>query len=186
MLGLKPMKNRLSLAIILPLFAVFCLWVNLFFIGPVLVSHGYTTLNTLLYVGFRLVIFIALAFVLVRFVGRNRPQAMSSVLLVGAVDQVLLKGLWMQADVKAHPELWVGVKMDSQVMFTGLAQGYLFFVPFVLILAFLGTELTRFRADLKRERDLALKPLRSQKSEANESEAKEPVAEEKASDHASS
>ena len=157
------MKNRILLALGLPIAAVFGFWLNLFVIGPMIVDAGHMVLNNIVYLVFRLGTFIFLGYALAKWAGRGRAQALSSVMLVGAFDQVLLKGLWMIRDVKKHPELWTGVSMEPTVLFVGLAQGYLFFFPFVLILAFLGIELTRFGSELKEDRERALEPLQSTK-----------------------
>lgn len=151
--------SKLFLALLLPFLGISLLAIHYFLIGPILMNHGKENLNTGIYLMLRLVLFSGLGYSLVKWAGRKRPQALAAVLMVGGVDQIFFKGFWMLHDVKIHPEVWAGVEMAPVKLFTGLAQAYLFFIPFVLILAFLGTELTRFAFDLKRDKELAEKKL---------------------------
>ena len=148
------LHHRLFLTLALPLLGIAILAFNYFLVGPMLMARGYDALTKILYLVVRLVIFVGLGFTLARYAVRNRPQTLSAIFLVGAIDQILWKGLWLRHERLTHPAEWAGLSVDSTGLFIGLAQGYLFFTPFVLILGFLGVELTRFRAELARDRAL--------------------------------
>jgi hypothetical protein len=107
--------------------------------GPVAAQYIYLAIR-ILGLGF-------LAYGLTRFALRNRFQTISTVLLVGLVDQVLLKGLWVKRDIAANPANWEGFAPTDAAIFVNMATGYLFFVPIVLILCFVGIEGTKFRKE---------------------------------------
>jgi len=99
------------------------------------------------YVLIRVIGLAGLAYGLAKFAKRNRFQTLSTVLLVGFIDQVILKGLWIKQDIRIHPAEWVGFEPTTASIFLTMSYGYLFFTPLILILAFVGMESTRFRSD---------------------------------------
>ena len=99
------------------------------------------------YVIIRALGLIFLARALVLYAQRNRFQVLTTVLLVGFIDQVFIKGLWIQGDMRANPAAWQDFHPSNAALFVNLASGYLFMVPIVLILCFLGMESVRFRKD---------------------------------------
>lgn len=138
--GVLPWLFGLPLGI-LSLFAL-----NLFVIEPLLRGIS-PVLAQLTYIGIRVFGLIGLAFGLTRYGQRNRFQTLSTVLLVGFIDQVFLKGIWIKKDLAANPAAWQGFEPTNSAIFVNMATGYLFFVPIVLILSFLGMEATRFKRD---------------------------------------
>ena len=103
----------------------------------------------MIYILVRVAGLIFLAYGLAKNAKRNLFQVVSTVLLVGFIDQVFLKGIWIKQDMVAHPADWVGIEPTNSVIFLNMAMGYLFFIPIILILSFLGMESTRFKRDWK-------------------------------------
>ncbi len=122
---------------------------NLFILEPVIRSVFNPLVGQYAYIIIRVVGLVALAFGLARYAQRNRFQTVSTVLLVGFIDQVFIKGLWVKRDMTENPASWAGFEPTNAAIFVNLATGFLFFVPIVLILTFLGMEATRFRSDWK-------------------------------------
>lgn len=120
---------------------------NLFVIEPFLNHSVSPVVAQLSYIAIRVIGLVVLAFGLTRYAFRNRFQTISTVLMVGFIDQVFLKGLWVKRDIAANPAGWVGFEPTNSAIFVNMATGYLFFVPIVLILSFLGMEATRFKRD---------------------------------------
>jgi hypothetical protein len=120
---------------------------NLFALEPLVHRVVGPAAAQLFYVVLRIAGFIGLAYGLTRYAGRNRFQTMSTVLLVGLVDQVVFKGFWVKRDMAIHPAAWQGFEPTNAAIFVTLAKSYLFFTPILLILSFLGMESTRFRKD---------------------------------------
>lgn len=118
--------------------------VNLFFlegwirtsIGPLAAQYSYIVI--------RIIGLGALAHGLTRFAFRNRFQVISTVLLVGFIDQVFIKGFRIKQDILANPSNWTGFEPTNAAIFVNMATGYLFFIPVVLIVSFLGMFSTHF------------------------------------------
>ena len=121
---------------------------NLFVLGPYLTQSVNGGVANFAYISVRILSFVALAYALARFAKRNRFQTLSTVMGVAFVDQVILKWFLLHQDMKANPTQWDGV--TDGALFYGVSTGFLFFAPFVLLLAFLGFELIRFRQDWKK------------------------------------
>lgn len=133
--------------IILPLGILALFALNLFVLEPILSRLVGPKAAQFSYIIVRVIGLVALAFGLTRYALRNRFQTISTVLLVGLIDQVLLKGLWVKRDMALNPAAWEGFAPTNAAIFVNLSTGYLFFVPIVLILCFLGMEATRFKRD---------------------------------------
>jgi hypothetical protein len=131
-------------ALILALFAV-----NLFLLEPIFTRSIGPRGAQFAYIVIRVAGLVLLAYGLATKAKRNRFQTISTVLLVGFIDQVLLKGIWVKQDMLIHPEAWTGIEPTNSVIFLNMAMGYLFFIPLILILAFFGMESTRFSRDWK-------------------------------------
>ena len=133
---------------ILTLFAL-----NQFAFGPLLEKSAGPRAAQMVYVVVRVAGLVGLAYGLAsdskNGAKRNRYQTLSTVIFVGFLDQVFLKGLWVKQDMLVHPEAWVGFEPSNASIFLTLAMGYLVFTPMILILAFFGMEATRFRRDWK-------------------------------------
>lgn len=140
-------SGLLAWLIFLPLGVLSLFAMNLFVIEPILNRGVHPVAAQLTYIGIRVFGLIGLAFGLTRYAQRNRFQTISTVLLVGFIDQVFLKGLWIKRDIGANPAAWEGFTPTNAAIFVNMATGYLFFVPIVLILSFLGMEATRFKRD---------------------------------------
>lgn len=125
--------------------AIFAL--NLFALQPVLIDLIGPRSAQFGYILIRIAALVWLARALAKNAKRNRFQVLSTVLLVGFIDQVVLKGIWVRHDMGIHPADWEGIEKSS--VFITMAMGYLFFIPIVLILAFVGMESIRFRRDWK-------------------------------------
>jgi len=140
-------KLGLVFAISAGILALFAL--NLFVLEP-LISKGIgPRAAQLTYIVIRIVGLAGLAFLLAKNAKRNRFQTVSTVLLVGFIDQVFLKGMWIKQDMIVHPADWTGIEPTNAAIFINMAMGYLFFIPIILILAFVGMESTRFRREWK-------------------------------------
>lgn len=115
-------------------------------IGPWLKDRMGEAPSNVFYMVSRLVGFIALGLILKGWASRNRIQTLSSIGLVGFFDQVLLKWLFLKQEIQAHPELWKDVPAAQEPLnlFFALTQGFLFFIPVLLIMGFIGMELSRF------------------------------------------
>lgn len=137
----------LAWLIFLPLGVLALFAVNLFILEPIISRVVGPAAAQFSYIVLRVAGLVALAFGLARGAQRNRFQTISTVLLVGFLDQVFLKGLWVKRDLVANPVAWQGFEPTNAAIFVNLATGYLFFVPIVLILCFLGMEATRFKRD---------------------------------------
>ncbi len=122
---------------------------NLFVLQPLFTQVIGPRAAQMVYIFLRVAGLIFLAYGLAKFARRNRFQTVSTVLLVGFIDQVFLKGIWVRQDMAIHPADWTGFEPTNSVIFLNMAMGYLFFIPLVLILAFLGMESTRFTRDWK-------------------------------------
>lgn len=96
------------------------------------------------YIAIRVLGLGALAHGLTRYAFRNRFQVISTVLLVGFIDQVFIKGLRIKQDILANPGNWTGFEPTNAAIFVNMATGYLFFIPVVLIVSFLGMFSTHF------------------------------------------
>lgn len=129
---------------ILVLFAI-----NLFVLEPVFSKWIGPRAAQIVYIIIRIAGLVGLAYGLARDAKRNRFQTVTTVLLVGFIDQVILKGIWIRSDIAANPAAWVGVEPGNAAIFVNMAMGYLFFIPIILILAFVGMEATRFRREWK-------------------------------------
>ena len=129
---------------ILVLFAL-----NLFVLEPIVTREVGPRAAQFVYIGIRILGLVGLAYGLAKNAKRNRFQTISTVLLIGFIDQVFLKGIWIKQDMAVHPADWDGFEPVNSVIFLNMAMGYLFFIPVVLILAFVGMESTRFRRDWK-------------------------------------
>ncbi len=142
-------SNTSSLAWVigLPLAVILLFALNLFVFEPLLSRIANSAVAQILYIVIRIVGLIGLAFGLVKFGHRNRFQTVTTTLLVGFIDQVFLKGIWIKRDILANPEAWKGFEPTNAAVFVNMATGYLFFIPIVLILSFVGMESTRFRRD---------------------------------------
>lgn len=115
-------------------------------IGPWLKNQIGEQPSNVFYMVSRLLGFLGLGLVLKGWALRNRIQTLSSIGLVGFFDQVILKWFYLRREIQTHPELWKDVPnaLDPTNLLFGLAQGFLFFVPILLILGFFGMELARF------------------------------------------
>ena len=127
--------------------AIFALY--LFVLQPLVTTGVGPRAAQLVYIVIRVGGLILLAYLLAKDAKRNRLQVITTVLLVGFIDQVLLKGLWIKRDMAIHPADWVGFEPTNAAIFVNMAIGYMFFIPIVAIFAFLGMESTRFRRDWK-------------------------------------
>lgn len=141
------MTSRTIPYIFLPLGILALFAINLFLLEPLLSRTLGPVAAQISYIVVRVAGLIALAFGLTRYAQRNRFQTVTTVLLVGFIDQVFLKGLWVKRDIAVNPTSWEGFAPNNAAIFVNLAAGYLFFVPIVLILCFLGMEATRFKRD---------------------------------------
>jgi hypothetical protein len=92
----------------------------------------------------RAAIFAVAAYGLITWAGRTRVQALALVGLLGFVDQVVIKSGIMIYEMRKDPAYWEGISRIA-VLF-GIATSYLFFLPIVLILGFLGSFLAEDRA----------------------------------------
>lgn len=129
---------------ILALFAL-----NLFVLEPVIHKLAGSRAAQVVYVLVRIAGLIGLAYALAKNAKRNRFQTITTVLLVGFLDQVVLKGIWIKRSMVADPAAWAGIAPENAAIFVNMAMGYLFFIPIILILAFVGMEATRFRSEWK-------------------------------------
>jgi hypothetical protein len=144
-----PARNQVARVLqfsggILALFAL-----NQFAFGPLIESAVGGRAAQAVYVAIRVIGLVALAYLLAKNAKRNRFQTLSTVILVGFIDQVFFKGIWVKQDLSLHPEAWVGFEPTTASIFLTLAMGYLFFTPMILILGFFGIESSRFRRDWK-------------------------------------
>ncbi|RYZ72890.1 MAG: hypothetical protein EOP09_02575 [Proteobacteria bacterium] len=115
---------------------------HIFVVGPHIQGKG---LEVAVFMITRVLTGVILGYLLTRFAGRNRFQSVSSIILVFLIDQVIFKGVWALQDQKIHPELWEG--LSNQALFSGLASGFMFFMPVILVVGFIGTEAgLRYRA----------------------------------------
>lgn len=146
---LEPSSASLRRVFLLSAGVLLLFAVNLFYLEPILSRALGARAAQFMYIVIRIVGLAGLAYGLAKNAKRNRFQTVSTVLLVGFLDQVFLKGIWIKRDIGIHPADWVGLEPTNSVIFLNMAMGYLFFVPIVLILAFLGMESTRFRRDWK-------------------------------------
>lgn len=134
--------SRLVRSLLFMVTSLAILALQYFVIGPNIRENG---LAVAVYMGTRVLIGVGLGYLLTRYAERNRFQSVSSVVLVFLVDQVAFKGLWALQNQKVHPELWDNLSGDALV--SGLASGFVSFMPVILVIAFVGTELgLRFRA----------------------------------------
>ncbi len=115
-------------------------------LGPWLKDQIGEERSNVFYMVSRLIGFLGLGIVLKGWALRNRIQTLTSIGFVGFFDQVLLKWVFLRGDIHSHPELWKDIPMaqDPVNLFFGLTQGFLYFIPILLILGFFGTELARF------------------------------------------
>jgi hypothetical protein len=147
--SLSPASSPTSLGRVFALCAVVLIIfaLNLFALQPFLMTTIGPRAAQTGYVLVRVLGILGLAFGLAKNAKRNRFQILSTVLLVGFIDQVFLKGIWIKHDMSVHPAAWAGIQPVNSMIFLNMALGYLFFIPLVLILAFFGMEATRFRKD---------------------------------------
>ncbi len=138
----------LSLAV-LTLFAI-----NLFILQPIISRAVGPRAAQFVYIVIRILGLVGLAYALSKNAKRNRFQAISTVLLVGFIDQVLFKGIWVKRDMMVNPADWVGMEPTNAMIFLNMSIGYLAFTPVILILAFVGMESTRLTRDWKVKPDL--------------------------------
>lgn len=127
-------------AAILALFAL-----NQFVFGHWLEQVFNPRVSGFIYVLIRAFGLVYLGRVLVMHAGRNRFQVLSTVLFIGMLDQVAIKGAWILQDMRNNPAAWQDFHPTNAALFVNLATGYLFMVPVVLILSFFGMESTRIR-----------------------------------------
>ncbi|MBC7386992.1 MAG: hypothetical protein H7301_12635 [Cryobacterium sp.] len=123
---------------------------NLFLLEPFMSKAVNPAFAGTIYTVVRILGLVFLGYALTRYAGRNRFQVISTVLLIGFIDQVFLKGLWVSRDTHLHPENWVGIDPSNAAIFVNMAMGFLFFIPIVLILSLLGIEATRFHREWTR------------------------------------
>ena len=114
--------------------AVAVLAVEYFGVQPLLERLAGEVPGALVYVVFRAFVFVAVAYALTRWAGRNRFQALTSVMMVGVVDQVIFKFLALSG---SSAEVSAGIRLY------GLAVGYVVFIPILLLFALLGVETAR-------------------------------------------
>ena len=142
----SPAENLVRLfALCGGILGIFALY--LFVLQPLLTAGIGPRAAQLIYIVIRVGGLMVLAYTLAKDAKRNRLQVLSTVLLVGFIDQVLLKGLWIKRDMAVHPADWIGFEPTNAAIFVNMAIGYMFFIPIVAIFAFLGMESTRFRRD---------------------------------------
>jgi len=120
------------------LLALGILGLNLFVVGPWVSSQLGEGAGNILYVILRVAVIIGLSFFLVHRVGKGRFQAMTLTAVLMLMDQVGFKALWLKQQMMAQPDLWKDVDFSSAVF--GLLMSYVFFVPMVLLFAWIGAE----------------------------------------------
>ena len=80
---------------------------NQFLFGPLIEAGIGPRAAQMVYVLIRVSGLVALAYFLAKNAKRNRFQTLSTVVFIGFIDQVLLKGLWVKQDMGLHPAAWV-------------------------------------------------------------------------------
>jgi hypothetical protein len=99
------------------------------------------------YVVARLGIILLFAFAACRFGTMTRSKALVWAAFLGFLDQVIFKGVFLTLEFKKDPTVLQGHQLWEA--YTGLTLSYVMFFPFVLLLAFLGTELAKVRVNAK-------------------------------------
>lgn len=152
--NLSSAENSLSRLLTLCLGVLVIFALNLFVLQP-LISRGVgPRAAQFFYIVIRIIGLVGLAYFLSKNAKRNRFQAVSTVLLVGFIDQVLFKSLWVKRDMGVNPADWIGMEPTNGMIFLNMSIGYLAFTPIILILAFVGMESTRLTRDWKVKPDL--------------------------------
>jgi hypothetical protein len=96
-----------------------------------------------LYLGLRATIFIGVAYAAMRFADRRRFQALAIVGFLGFIDQVVIKAVIVLREMGAHPAEWADISRETVLY--GLATSYVYFLPMVLVMGFVGTFLATDR-----------------------------------------
>jgi hypothetical protein len=92
-----------------------------------------------IYAAARFAIILLLGLGWIAYAGLKRSQALWGVGFMILAEQFILRGGSLLYDAYRHPEGWAGASV-SAISF-GLLMGYLVFLPLVMIVAWLGTEL---------------------------------------------
>ena len=121
---------------------------NLFFLTPFLTRSAGPGSAQIVYIVVRVLVFVGLGWCLTRYALRNRFQVLSTALLLGAIDQCVFKWFVVKHEIAQDPAGWAGVT-DATVAYN-VATGFLFFAPFILLLGFLGVQLTVLGREWKR------------------------------------
>jgi len=128
------------------LLAIVVLALQLFILWPFLRGKfPETTLNWIYFIS-RLFVFLGLGYVFGVHLGLKRVRVFASIMFVGFVDQVVMKWIFTRQDMALHPEAWKDIPFAGSPfnLLFGLTQGFLYFLPILMILAFFGMEFGKF------------------------------------------
>lgn len=114
---------------------------NAFFLAPFLISKFDIATANIGYGSVRLAAYIVFSYLCARVYSHGRYQLMGATAFLAFVDQVVFKSILLWIDYQKNPAEWAD--HFSGALF-GSAMGYMVFLPIILLLAFLGSEMHFF------------------------------------------
>lgn len=122
--------------------------VNLFWLSPFLTRVWGPLVGNLTYLGIRIVVVIAVSGILGALWQGKSFKVFRATSILLFVDQVPLKYLWVRMEIARDPAPWQGASQSGIIY--GLALSYLMFVPFLVLISFLGSQIRELLALRKR------------------------------------
>jgi hypothetical protein len=128
--------------------ALLVLMLNVFLISPRFNALFGPVVGNISYIGIRIVTLLALSFYLAKYCQKVRYQVVATASFVAFLDQCVFKGVLFFFEVRSNPQIFPDGTLGN-VLFAFL-MSYILFLPFIILIAFAGTELTRFKQDWMR------------------------------------
>jgi hypothetical protein len=116
---------------------------NVFLISPQVTRFFGEIYGSLIYILIRLVCVLAFSRWASMLLNQQRMAVVRWTTLLVFIDQVLFKAIFLWLDIQGNPSSWQGV--DLKAAYYGLFLSYIISVPFVVLLAFVGAELSSVR-----------------------------------------
>jgi hypothetical protein len=120
--------------------ALTLLGLNLFLISPILSEKFGSVLGNGVYIGIRLGVIVFFSFLINLKTEIKRLAVIRFTTFLVFIEQTAFKAIYLYLDFMNHPQNWVGIDQNAAIF--GTLMSYVVSVPLIVILAFLGTELS--------------------------------------------
>jgi hypothetical protein len=128
------------------------LGVNLFVLCPWITERFGSLAGNGTYIGVRLATLLGFSAIAYQIGISRRPAIIRAAIFLLFLEQVAFKSVYMSADFRAHPQGWEGV--DHRAALFSLVMSFVVSVPFLILIAFVGTEIKEFIFRFRKQNSL--------------------------------